>query len=75
MGNCELCKKSFGSEVHHLQHQEKADENSMINIFHKNHPANLLTVCDECHIKIHKSKKQHKKIRTSIGIEISEISE
>ena len=75
MGNCELCKKSVGSEVHHLQHQEMADDNNMINHFHKNHSANLLTVCDECHIKIHKTKKQHKKTRTSIGIEISEISE
>ena len=75
MGICEMCKKSFGEEVHHLQHQVKADKNNMINNFHKNHPANLLTLCEECHTNIHKSGKQHKKIKTSIGIEIMELSE
>jgi len=73
MGMCEICKKSFGEEVHHLQHQEKADKKNMINNFHKNHPANLLTLCEECHITIHKSGKQHKKIKTTIGIEIEEM--
>ena len=75
MGMCELCKNEYGDEVHHLQHQEKADKNNMINNFHKNHPANLLTLCEKCHLNIHKSGKQHKKTKTSIGIEISEISE
>tara|TARA_B110000858_G_scaffold105543_1_gene120742 strand:- start:99 stop:1133 length:1035 start_codon:yes stop_codon:yes gene_type:complete len=73
MGMCELCKKSFGEEVHHLQHQEKADKNNMINNFHKNHPANLLTLCEDCHNNIHKSGKQHKKVKTSNGIEITEM--
>jgi len=73
MGMCEICKKSFGEEVHHLQHQEKADKKNMINNFHKNHSANLLTLCEECHINIHKSGKQHKKIKTSIGIKIEEM--
>ena len=74
MGMCEICKKSFGEEVHHLQHQEKADKKNMINNFHKNHPANLLTLCEGCHLNIHKSGKQHKKIKTSIGIEIEEMT-
>ena len=73
MGMCELCKQTFGEEVHHLQHQEKADKNNMINHFHKNHPANLLTLCEDCHLKIHKSGVQHKKIKTSNGIEIMEV--
>ena len=42
--------------------------------FHKNHPANLLTLCEGCHLNIHKSGKQHKKIKTSIGIEIEEMT-
>ena len=73
VGNCELCKEKMGTEVHHLQHQEQADKNNIIKTFHKNHPANLLTLCEECHQNIHKSKKQHKKVKTSIGIEITEI--
>jgi DNA mismatch repair protein MutS len=32
MGNCEVCKKKSGQEVHHLQHQENADKNNMIKI-------------------------------------------
>lgn len=73
MGNCELCNNKMGTEVHHLQHQEQADKNNMIKTFHKNHSANLLTLCESCHQNIHKSKKQHKKVKTSIGIEITEI--
>ncbi len=75
MGNCEMCKKKSGQEVHHLQHQENADKNNIIKTFHKNHPANLLTLCEDCHQKIHKSGKQHKKVKTSIGIEIMEMEE
>lgn len=75
MGKCELCKKNIGAEVHHLQHQENANENNIIKTFHKNHPANLLTLCEKCHDNIHKTGKQHKKIKTSIGIEISEVTE
>ncbi len=73
MDTCELCKKEMGTEVHHLQHQERADKNNMINHFHKNHPANLLTVCEKCHQEFHKNKTQHKKVKTSVGIEIMEI--
>ncbi len=75
MGKCELCNNKIGTEVHHLQHQENADDNNMINSFHKNHPANLLTICGECHNNIHKSGKQHKKVKTSKGIKIMEIEE
>jgi len=73
MGNCEVCKNKIGTEVHHLQHQEQADKNNMIKTFHKNHPANLMTLCEDCHQKFHKTNKQHKKVKTSIGIEIMEI--
>lgn len=75
MGNCELCKNKAGTEVHHLQHQEHANKNNIIKTFHKNHPANLLTLCEDCHNKIHKTGKQHKKVKTSTGIEILEIEE
>ena len=73
MGNCELCKKKYGSEVHHLKHQENANKNNIIGTFHKNHPANLLTLCEDCHDKIHKTGKEHRKIKTSYGMEIIEV--
>jgi len=52
-GMCELCKQNLGEEVHHLQHQKEADEANFIQHFHKNHPANLMTVCESCHSKMH----------------------
>ena len=73
MGICELCKINIGEEVHHLQHQENANKNNMIKSFHKNHPANLLTLCEDCHHTIHKNKTQHKRVKTTIGIKIMEI--
>lgn len=50
---CEICKTNIGEETHHLQQQKDADKNGFIGGIHKNHPANLLTVCEKCHDKIH----------------------
>ena len=74
---CEKCNKNVGKEVHHLQHQNEADENGIINkdgkVFHKNNVANLITLCEECHNEIHKKKVQHKKVKTSKGYVVKEI--
>ena len=64
-GLCELCKKEVGEEVHHLQHQREADSNDYIQHFHKNHRANLLTVCESCHLKMHETGQQYKRIFTT----------
>jgi DNA mismatch repair protein MutS len=64
-GLCELCKKGMGEEVHHLQHQKEADSNDYIQHFHKNHRANLLTVCESCHLKMHESDDQYKRVFTT----------
>jgi DNA mismatch repair protein MutS len=79
VGMCEMCKVELGKEVHHLQHQQIADENGFIETpsgtFHKNHPANLLTMCEKCHDKIHKdSKTMHKKVKTSKGTKIKDVN-
>ena len=42
-------------------------------IFHKNNLANLITLCEKCHNEFHKSKTQHKKVKTSKGYQIQEI--
>jgi len=57
-GKCEMCEKKMGEETHHLSPQKDADENGFIGTFHKNHRANLLTVCEDCHDKIHSSNKE-----------------
>jgi DNA mismatch repair protein MutS len=54
-GMCEMCKQNLGEEVHHLQHQKEADEANFIQHFHKNHAANLMTVCESCHLKMHET--------------------
>uniref|UniRef100_A0A6C0EWG2 DNA mismatch repair proteins mutS family domain-containing protein n=1 Tax=viral metagenome TaxID=1070528 RepID=A0A6C0EWG2_9ZZZZ len=77
MGMCEMCNENMSVEVHHLQHQSYANEDGIINqvskggsIFHKNHIANLMSVCETCHGKFHKDKDKdsevmHKKVKTS----------
>lgn len=78
-GMCQNCGKEMASEVHHLQHQKNANDKGIIkehsgHIFHKNHPANLLSVCEKCHDELHASGKQHKVVKTSKGSVIMEIS-
>jgi len=63
---CEICGKQRGKEVHHLQHQQDANEDGIIvaedgSVFHKNHIANLMSLCEKCHQDIHKKEKDTKK--------------
>lgn len=80
MGLCEKCGKNMGTEVHHLQHQQVANADGLIQsedlgIFHKNHPANLMTLCEACHLEFHSTKdgekkKMNKRVKTSKGTKI-----
>ena len=73
-GNCEICKTERATEVHHLQHQKNANENNnYISSFHKNHPANLINICDKCHHDIHDKDEQHRIVKTSNGYILSNI--
>ena len=54
-GLCELCKEEFSTEVHHIEHQKDAQDNGYIGSFHKNHKANLLSLCEKCHLKQHQN--------------------
>ena len=67
---CELCEKARGTEVHHLQHQESADADNFIGHIHKNHPANLASVCEDCHREIHTTGAEHVKVKTGKGVRI-----
>ena len=55
-GNCEMCGKP-SEEIHHLEEQHKAEQNGYIHTFHKNHVANLMALCEKCHLKMHKEEK------------------
>ena len=52
---CEMCNETLGEEIHHLQPQQLADSDGYIGHFHKNHVANLMSICSACHDKIHSS--------------------
>lgn len=73
-GLCELCSNK-GTEVHHLQHQQKANNknNYIDDTFHKNHKANLITVCEDCHNKFHNNNEEHIRVKTTNGYKISPI--
>ena len=67
-GKCELCETELGVEIHHLNAQKDADSDGFItcsdmNVIHKNHPANLLSVCEECHDKYHASSESGTLVR------------
>ena len=64
---CEMCNNEMGTEIHHLQHQKNADELNFIGHFHKNHVANLISICEKCHDTIHLNGEQHRKVMTSGG--------
>ena len=54
-GICEQCGQNLGTEIHHRLEQHQADDAGFIGHVHKNHPANLMSVCENCHRKIHQS--------------------
>jgi DNA mismatch repair protein MutS len=76
---CEKCGKNMGTEVHHLQHQNDANDDGIIqsedNVFHKNKLANLMTLCESCHNDFHKKDIKHKRVKTTKGVQIREIKE
>ena len=52
-GMCELCNDEISQETHHLAEQKDADQAGFIGTFHKNHKANLLALCEKCHLNQH----------------------
>jgi DNA mismatch repair protein MutS len=74
-GNCEMCKGKMGEEIHHLSPQKSADDDGYIGSFHKNHSGNLVSVCEECHDKIHREKSPELvKKKTTQGYKLISVS-
>jgi DNA mismatch repair protein MutS len=73
---CEQCGLHMAKEVHHLYHQKDANEDGLIqsedgSVFHKNHRANLLALCEKCHDAFHRGtndEKRFRKKKTSAGV-------
>ena len=66
-GICEICKQNIGKEIHHLQYQRDADKDGHIKHFHKNHMANLVSICESCHTNIHELGLVFEKRKTLEG--------
>ena len=77
-GVCEKCGSKLAEEVHHLLWQSNADNNGIIKkdglVFNKNHPANLLNLCSNCHDEFHKKDIKVKKTKTTKGIILTDSS-
>lgn len=71
---CEMCNKELASEVHHLQQQKDANEDGFIEnehgVFHKNHVANLLNICEKCHDDYHKENLSMTRKKTTKGYKV-----
>ena len=62
---CEMCGGK-STEVHHLVHQANAVD-GRVEHYKIHHSANLVNVCEECHLKFHNTGKQHRKAKTVDG--------
>jgi len=72
-GKCEMCNQNLGEEIHHINQQKDADENGFIGSFHKNHPANLMSICEKCHDKIHAENITFQRKKTTDGYKLKPI--
>ena len=71
---CEMCNETLGEEIHHLQPQQLADSDGYIGHFHKNHVANLMSICSACHDKIHSTDSISPVSGSSIASSLSIVS-
>jgi DNA mismatch repair protein MutS len=58
---CEFCKKTKGTEIHHLDYQKNSD---LPNV---HHVANLSSICESCHKHIHSLGLVYEKRKTLDG--------
>jgi DNA mismatch repair protein MutS len=79
-GLCENCKEHMAEDVHHLIHQQDANEKGTIKksglTLNKNHAANLFNLCQKCHDEFHSKEngdKRYKKVKTTKGTIIKEV--
>ena len=71
MDKCMICK-SNAEHTHHINEQNQADENNIIDHFHKNIKHNLVQLCESCHHKVHNENLRiYGYIQTSQGIQLN----
>ena len=70
---CELCKEKQATEIHHLMHQSSANTKGFIGHVHKNNVANLASICEDCHQKIHHESLEMRRVKTTKGYNFSSL--
>jgi DNA mismatch repair protein MutS len=71
-GLCEMCDCELAEETHHIFQQKDANVDGFIGTFHKNHSANLMSVCEKCHNTIHREPNtQLQRKKTTKGYRIA----
>ncbi len=61
-----MCGKK-AMDIHHMNPQKNANDEGFIGSFHKNHKANLMSVCKKCHDEFTKNETVHRRVKTSQG--------
>tara|TARA_Y100001958_G_C21247493_1_gene578883 strand:+ start:3518 stop:6589 length:3072 start_codon:yes stop_codon:yes gene_type:complete len=70
LDKCKICNNN-AEETHHIKPQEDADENNIIENFHKNKKHNLIGLCKKCHADVTYNRLEIKGyIQTSDGIKL-----
>ena len=71
MDQCQICSKK-AEHTHHINEQNKADENGNIGHFHKNTKHNLVPLCESCHHKVHNENLRiYGYIQTNEGLQLN----
>jgi len=53
LDQCSICNSKDGQlETHHINEQQNADKNNMLDHYHKNKKHNLVPLCKSCHQKV-----------------------
>ena len=69
---CLFCYSDDDLHIHHLAEQHLADDNGFIENTHKNTAYNLVTLCKNCHQKIHSYNIHLKRVKQSDGVMITQ---
>lgn len=68
--SCAICAQTAAQtelQTHHIMEQKDADERGLINNTHKNVKNNLIVLCRNCHINLHRDNIELETVDTNVG--------
>jgi len=70
LDRCEVCEKP-ATDTHHIRFQSEANDDNFIDHIPKNHIANLVALCKNCHTELHHGKLEIRGYQeTSEGVKL-----